>query len=182
MAGFLAVTNRSSHDAYSRSGEIYQPPNYDHFSQLVSYSPKQDSVPAIAAPMPADTATDPTDPYLNVSTARGALSYPNFGSSNRSPYYSGTPPALYPSSALTSAPHMTASGGYNYGPYPFSSPLPIFDGSTPYSPTYMGLTQPEGSSPTGMNRGRTQRGLNNESSKASKRKVSAASRGNNDVL
>jgi len=169
MAEILhAVANRASHDVYNRSGEVYQPSTFDSYSQLVTYSPKQEAIPPIATPIPNDQIPDP---YISVSTTRGTLNYPNFVSSNRSPYYSGTPPALYHSSSLTNATHMATSGNYNY-PYPFPNPLPIFDGSSTYSPSYMGLTQQEVSTPAGVSRGRTQRSLNSENNKASKRKVS----------
>ena len=166
MAGILHVVGtRASHDVYNRTGDIYPSQNYDSYSQLVSYSPKQGDTTIISAPVPPDTAVDPTDSFLNPPNPRAVSAYPNFASPNRSSYYNGTPPALYPSSSLTSAPHMGTSGTYNY-PYPFPNHLPIFDGSAAYSPSY--LTQNE----VNLSGKRPKPGMSNESNKNSKRKVS----------
>ena len=173
----LQVASRGSHESYNRPPDAYHPPNYDSFSHLVTYSPNTATGDSSTFPTPhlADVASEQSDTYLKTA-ARGAPSLQGFSTTDRSSYYRGTPPSLYPPSSLANMSHMTNSGSCNYAyPYAFGSSLSMFDGSAPYTSTYACLAQQEGAPNPAVSRVRNQRSMHNDTAKASKKKVSSNS-------
>ena len=179
MAGLIhaSIPVRGSHDVCNHhSSDIYRSPSaYESYSTITAYSPKQrggDSSSLLNALTPApDVSVDVTNNYSCVSTGMGSMppAYPMLVTTAISPYENTNPPSLYaPNGVSLSNP---SACNYSY-PFGLGTASSLFNGSSPFSPPYMGLNQQDGSSPGINGRGRNSRAMSSETAKGNKKKVS----------
>ena len=161
MAGILhasiPLTNRGSHEAYNHPTEVYPTSQLESLTSLCPYSPKNGEHYRL-------NNSEVTSEAVNIYP-------PNVGSSYTSTYSSFTSPAGYnPGPPSLYAPNSIHSDNPNYPySYGFTSVPPLFDAAGQFAPSYVNMTQSEMNNAVGKSR--SQRGLNSEEGKGSKRKV-----------
>lgn len=177
MAGLLhaSIPVRGSHDVYNHhSSEIYRPQAYESYPALSGYSPKQggagESSSLLSVLTPAtDINPEVADAYSSTSSAIGGITsaYPMISSTTMSPYGNTNPPSLYAPNGVPLSNQSVSSYSYPFG----MSAGPLFSGSSPFSPSYLGISQQDDSSPGVNGRGRNSRLMSNDVTKGNKKKV-----------